>query len=47
VLEPFCGLASIGTAAVRLGRGYLGIEPDGELAARAHRRLARRLERTR
>jgi hypothetical protein len=44
VLEPFCGMASIGIAAVRLGRGYLGIEPDAELAARADRRLARQLE---
>jgi len=47
VLEPFCGVASIGVAAVGLGRGYLGIERDGELAARADRRLARQLERTR
>jgi DNA modification methylase len=44
VLEPFCGVASIGIAAVRLGRGYLGIEPDAELAALADRRLARQLE---
>lgn len=46
VLEPFCGVASIGIASVRLGRSYLGIEPDAELAAHADRRLARQLEPT-
>ncbi len=45
VLEPFCGIASIGSVAVRLGRSYLGIEHDHDLAASAARRLAGPLER--
>jgi hypothetical protein len=39
VLDPFCGLAPTGVAAVRLGRSYLGVERNTETARRARRRL--------
>jgi hypothetical protein len=39
VLDPFCGLAPVGVAAVRLGRSYLGAERHPERAMRARRRL--------
>jgi hypothetical protein len=39
VLDPFCGLASVGVAAVRLGRSYLGADRYPERVMRARRRL--------
>jgi hypothetical protein len=39
VLDPFCGLAPVGVAAVRLGRSYLGAERCPERAMHAWRRL--------
>jgi DNA modification methylase len=39
VLEPFCGLGGVGEVAVRLGRNYLGVEHNEEIAARARARL--------
>lgn len=40
VLDPFCGPAPVGVAAVRLGRSYLGVERNAERATRARRRLS-------
>jgi len=39
VLDPFCGSATTGTVAHRLGRNFLGIEPDRATATLARRRL--------
>ena len=42
VLDPFCGRETlVGLAAVRLGRNYLGVEQNAELAIRARRRLSK------
>lgn len=40
VLEPFCGLGGVGEVAIRLGRNYLGVEHNREVAARARARLS-------
>lgn len=39
VLDPLCGLADVGVVAVRLGRGFLGVEPDLDAALRAAARM--------
>jgi hypothetical protein len=39
VLDPFCGLGEVALAAVRLGRGFLGIERDFATALRATARV--------
>jgi hypothetical protein len=40
VLDPFCGGgAAVGVAAVHLGRSYLGVEQNAEVATHARRRL--------
>jgi hypothetical protein len=39
VLDPLCGLADVGVEAVRLGRGFLGVEPDSFTALRAAARM--------
>jgi hypothetical protein len=42
VLDPFCGAgAAVIVAAVHLGRSYLGVEQNAEVATRAQRRLNR------
>lgn len=41
VLDPFCGTSPVGPVAVRLGRAYLGIDPNPTAAERARRPLAR------
>lgn len=41
VLDPFSGTgAAVGIAAVQLGRSYLGVEPNADVATRARRRLS-------
>jgi DNA modification methylase len=45
VLDPFCGTATTGVAALRLGRSFLGIEPCGKTAQLARRRLPTKTER--
>ena len=40
VLDPFCGSAAIGLAAVLLGRNFVGIELEEKRAAEAETRLA-------
>jgi hypothetical protein len=41
VFDPFVGTgATVGIAAVQLGRQYLGVEQNAEVAARARRRLS-------
>ncbi len=41
ILDPFCGGgAAVGIAAVHLGRNYLGVEQNAEVATRAQRRLS-------
>lgn len=39
VLDPFCGSASTGLAAQRLGLGFIGFELDASIADRARRRI--------
>lgn len=39
ILDPFCGGASTGVAALRLGRRFIGIDRDPIHAATAHARL--------
>lgn len=41
VLDPFAGVATIGVAAVRQGKGYVGIEQKPEYCEMARERLAR------
>lgn len=43
VIDPFCGAATTGVAAVRLGRRFLGIEKNAEYAKRGRERIARDL----
>jgi hypothetical protein len=45
VLDPFCGTATTGVAALRVGRSFLGIEPCGKTAQLARRRLSTTTER--
>ena len=45
VLDPFCGTATTGVVARRLGRSFLGIEPSGKIARLARRRLSTTTER--
>ncbi len=45
VLDPFCGTATTGVVARRLGRRFLGIEPCGRTARRARHRLSTTTER--
>jgi modification methylase len=40
VLDPFCGNATTGIAANRIGRRFIGIEIDPKYADGARRRLA-------
>ena len=47
VLDPFAGLATTGTAALRLGRRFVGIELSEQYADMARRKLARWWEDTR
>jgi DNA modification methylase len=39
VLDPFAGVASVGVAAVRLGRSYIGMEKEGRYCDIARSRL--------
>ena len=39
VLDPFCGSATTGAVAHRLGRNFLGVEPGRDTARLARRRL--------
>lgn len=43
VIDPFCGAATTGVAAVRLGRHFLGIEKNAEYAKRGRERIERDL----
>jgi DNA modification methylase len=45
VLDPFCGTATTGITALRLGRSFLGIEPSSGTARLARRRLSTARER--
>lgn len=40
ILDPFCGSASTGVAALRLGRRFIGIEADPDHISLAHRRMS-------
>jgi hypothetical protein len=40
LLDPLCGVADVGVLAVRLGRGFLGIEPNFDTALRAAARMS-------
>jgi DNA modification methylase len=39
VLDPFAGAGTVGEAAVRNGRSYVGIEKEGKYVEVARRRL--------
>lgn len=39
VLDPFAGVASVGVAAVRSGRNFVGIEKEEKYVEAARRRL--------
>jgi len=41
VLDPFCGTGTVGEVAVRLGRGYVGIDLCPEWEAAARKRLGK------
>jgi site-specific DNA-methyltransferase (adenine-specific) len=41
VIDPFCGSATTGVAAIELGRSFVGIEQQPRFAALARQRLAR------
>jgi site-specific DNA-methyltransferase (adenine-specific) len=40
ILDPFCGSAAIGQAAIELGRSYIGIDKDAEWVEKARLRLS-------
>jgi DNA modification methylase len=40
VLDPFCGLGTTGVACKRLGRRFVGLEPQPDYAAAARRRIS-------
>jgi DNA modification methylase len=41
VIDPFCGSATTGVAAIELGRSFIGIEANPRFVERARQRIAR------